>query len=294
MASVDILMITYDRPQYARLSLQRLLDTCDEDMRVWIWHNGEDAATLATVESFLDHPRVAEFHHSPENQRLTAPTNWLWENSRATFLSKVDDDCLVSPGWADVLRGAHHDCPPFGVVGSWRFLDEDFVYRIAKRKIRTFPGGHRLLENFWVQGSGYLLKRRCVEEQGLLRPGQSFTDYCIQLALRGYRNGWYYPFIREEHMDDPRSPWTGLRSDEDLLRRLPLSAKQSGIRTLEDWENQQRDSARLLQAASVDPRHYQGWRRWARAGRSRLRRRLRRRLPRAVRRRRPARPVRSR
>lgn len=274
MASVDILMITYDRPQYVRLSLQRLLDTCDDEMRVWIWHNGQDQATLHTAKSFLNHPRVAEFHHSGENQKLTAPTNWLWENSRATFVSKVDDDCLVIPGWADVFRRAHRDHPGFGVIGSWRFLDEDFDYRLAKRKIRAFPGGHRLLENLWVQGSGYLMKRRCVEEQGLLRQGQSFTDYCVQLGLRGYTNGWYYPFVREEHMDDPRSPWTGLNSDEDLQRRLPLSAQQSGIRTLSQWEGQLHRSARYLQAVSADPRNYRGWRKWVRAGGRRVRSRL--------------------
>lgn len=272
MRTIDILMITYDRPEYVRLSLQRLLDTCDEHMHVWIWHNGEDEATLEVARSFANHPRVKAFHHSPQNQLLTAPTNWLWTHATGDLLSKVDDDCLVSHGWASLLTQAHEDHGAFGVLGSWRFLDEDFVPRLARRKIERFPGGHQVLRNAWVQGSGYLMKRRCVDEQGPLQDGQSFTDYCLRLALRGYVNGWYYPFVREEHMDDPRSPFTGLRCDADLQRRLPLSAQQSGASTLQAWEQQLRRSARTLQAASPDPRAHMGWRRRLRTAPTTLRR----------------------
>lgn len=261
---IDILMVTFDRPTYVRRSLGRLLDTCDDEMRVWLWHNGNDGATLEVVRSFLEHPNVVEFVHSRENQRLTAPTNWLWETAKGNYFSKVDDDCLVSPGWAQRLRQAHEDYEGFGVLGSWRFLDEDFRPRHAKRKIRQFPGNHRVLQNFWVQGSGYLMKRRCVDDLGPLPDGLSFNSYCVRLALAGWVNGWYYPFIREEDMDDPRSPSTGLKDDNDLLRRLPLSAERRGIRTLEGWERQIREFARTAQKASIDPKGYQGWRRTVR------------------------------
>lgn len=271
MTGVDVLMITYDRPHYVRHSLRRLLDSGGDDLRVWVWHNGQDVATLEAVASLRSHPRMAEFHHSEENQGLTAPTNWLWHHAPGDLLGKVDDDCLVTPGWVDILRRAHEDHEPFGVLGSWRFLDEDFRARLARRKIARFPGGHRVLRNPWVQGSGYLMKRRCVEEHGVLADGQSFTDYCIRLALSGDVNGWYYPFIREEHMDDPRSPWTGLHSDADLQRRLPLSAQQSGVTSLAEWEHQLRRSARTLQAVSFDPRAHRGWRHKMRGGVQRAR-----------------------
>lgn len=256
--SSDILMITYDRPEYTKLTLSRLLDTCDETMGVWLWHNGQDARTLAVTRSFANDPRVRRFHHSPTNQGLTAPTNWLWENSEAEYLSKVDDDCIVSPAWARTLRRAHEDNADFGVIGCWRFYEEDFVPELANEKIRSFRGGHRLMRNPWVQGSGYLLKRTCVDDIGPLRDGESFPAWCIRLATRGWVNGWYYPFIHEEHLDDPRSPHTALKSDADLQRRLPLSAARRGVTTLAEWEQQMRDSALALQQASIDPRDHQG------------------------------------
>lgn len=34
----DVLMITYNRAEYTRRALARLLDTADETMRIWVWH----------------------------------------------------------------------------------------------------------------------------------------------------------------------------------------------------------------------------------------------------------------
>ncbi len=258
--SIDILMITYNRPGYTQRSLSRLLETCEEGMRVWIWQNGSDPETVEVVRKLSTHPRVERFHHSPENKKLREPTNWMWKASTGDFVSKVDDDCLVEPGWAQRLAIAHAAYSTFGVLGSWRFREEEFVPELARDKISEFPGGHQVYRNLWVQGSGYLMKRRCVSEYGILRPGQSFSHYCIELAVRGFVNGWYYPFIREEHMDDPRSPFTVLRTDDDLLRRLPLSARGRGVETLAAWEAQLRQSAYDVQAAPLEFQYYRGWR----------------------------------
>ncbi len=128
------------------------------------------------------------------------------------------------------------------------------------------------MQNLWVQGSGYLMKRRCVADIGPLKPKQTFTQYCIDVARAGYVNGWYYPLIHEEHMDDPRSPHTLLRSDADLQRFGPLSARRNGAGTLGEWEQQLERSALLVQAAPLDLKRHRGWRR----GWSAIRRRARR------------------
>jgi GT2 family glycosyltransferase len=273
-AQIDILMITYNRPEYTRLSLTRLLETCDDTMRVWLWHNGDHAETLEVVKSLADHPRVHEFHHSKENKKLREPTNWFLESATAPYLSKVDDDCLLPNGWAQQLRQAHEDEPRFGVLGSWRFQDEDFAPKLAARKICEFAGGHRIMMNCWVEGSGYLMKRACVEQAGLLRPAETFTQYCVRLASAGWINGWYYPFIRQEHMDDPRAPHSLIKGDADLQDHLPLSAANSGVKTVEQWTAQLRRSARIVQSASPDPRAHTGWRRKVRTAGMKVRRAL--------------------
>ncbi len=270
-ARADIVMITYRSAGYVHLSLPRLLDTLGPDDRVWLWHNGDDEATIEAVRPYRDDSRVARYHHSRENVRLREPTNWLWTNSDATYVSKVDDDCLVSPGWLDTLAAAHEDNPEFGVIGSWRHPPEDFRPEAARKKIQTFRGGHQLLRNPWVQGSGYLMPRKWVLSHGSLREDDSFTTYCLRLASAGAVNGFYYPFIGEDHMDDPRSAHTLIRSDEDLLDRMPLSARALGVTTVEQWTDQLRQSALVLQTASVDPRAHLGWRRRVRGLRRRAR-----------------------
>lgn len=257
----DILMITYRSSGYLHLSLPRLLETLREGDRVWLWHNGDDEATLEALRSYRDDPRVHRFHHSRENVALREPTNWLWQESTAQYVSKVDDDCRVAPGWLDTFADAHRANANFGVIGSWRHPESDFLPELALRKVATYAGGHRLMRNLWVQGSGYLMPRALAGRHGGLRQEESFTGFCIRLARSGTVNGFSFPFVPEDHMDDPRSPHTLIRSDADLLDRQPLSARASGVTSVSAWTAQLERSARVLQAASLDPRAYTGWRR---------------------------------
>lgn len=266
----DILMITHRSAGYLHLSLPRLLSTLGDADRVWLWHNGDDEATIEALRPFTHDPRVHRFHHSRENVRLREPTSWLWRESGARFVSKVDDDCLVSPGWLDTFAEAHDANPQFGVIGSWRHPPEDYRPELARRKIQTYAHGHQLLRNLWVQGSGYLLRRSIVDRAGLLGPDESFTGYCIRMARGGAVNGFYHPFVPEDHMDDPRSPHTLIHTDADLLSRMPLSARANGVTTVDAWTDQLRQSAYLLQSASLDPRAYTGLRAKRRAVRRRL------------------------
>jgi len=268
--NIDVLMVTYNRPTYTRLSLEHLLDSCDESMRVWVWHNGNDQDTLDVVASMRGHARFHEFHHCPENQRIRTPINWLFENARGDLLSLVNDDCVVSQGWAQILRRVHEDVAEIGVVACWHFQPEDFDPLLAGRKMRTFTGGHRLMVNPWVQGSGVMLKRACVRRLGLLRPKErSFTPYCIRVAAAGWVNGWYLPLVPIDHMDDPRSRRTGICTDADLAANMPLSAQFRKTRTVQQWLAHLRISARAIQEAPANPRLYIGVRRkirhtWAR------------------------------
>ena len=256
----DILMITYNRPDYTRMSLGALLDSCDEKMRVWVWHNGTDAATLNVVKSFSEHPNFHHLEYCPENKKLREPTNWFWQNSDGQYLTKVDDDCLLPKGWGEELRSLHESSPKLGVIGCWRFYDEDYFPSAALRKTVDLPGGAKLMRNCWVQGSGYVMKRACFEQNGPLGPDESFAAYCIRLASKGWENGWPFPFIHEEHMDDPRSPFCEIKTDEDFLSNRPLTAVRCGILTLEDWGKRMQFSAKIVQEASPDYRDYRGLR----------------------------------
>jgi hypothetical protein len=270
----DILMITHNRPEYTALSLATLLDGCDPQTRVWIWHNGPDEATRNVVRSVSGHERIGRIHYSDTNEKLRGPTNWFWQETSAKYVGKVDDDCLVPPGWSRALREAHEAVDRLGVIGCSRLRSEDIVDDLVRRKLMTFESGHAVMRNAWVAGSGYVMKRECITRHGLLREGESFSGYCIRLAREGWINGFYYPFLFEDHMDDPRSVHTQYLTDADFQRLRPLTANAYGAGTLAEWLSSIKRNARLLQEAPVDARQFQGWRRRVHQVRERLRRTL--------------------
>ena len=256
----DVLMITYKRASFTKMSLSRLLDSCDSQMRVWVWHNGDHAETLDVVRSLQGHPRFHKLHVNPENLRLRAPTNWFWRQSDGDYLTKVDDDCLLSDGWAETLRTAHEAEPRFGIIGCWRFYKEDFVSELAERKIRTFTSGNQIMVHGFVQGSGYVMKRAVYQRLGPIKQNESFTGYCIRGAYNGWINGWHFPFIHEDHMDDARSPHYPIKTEGQFQQSLSLSQINFGVKSLAEWQLFGRVLARHLQTEIIDPRNHLGWR----------------------------------
>lgn len=255
---IKILMITHNRPCYTALSLGRLVETVPSNARITVWDNASSADTLAVLRKFERHPSVEKVVYNKTNEKLWVPTNWFWKNSMdADLLSKIDDDCLMPAKWVEKLGSAHADIPQAGVLGCWRFMPEDLNMKKASFKIHSF-GSHMLLRNCWVEGSGYLLKRKLIDEIGVLRRNESFTTWCLRAAARGYINGWYYPFMYQEHMDDPRAAHTGIKTDEDLRKLLPLSAARAGIKTKDEWVAKLKNTAARLQEYSLDPHDFIG------------------------------------
>jgi hypothetical protein len=254
--TLDVLMITHNRPWYTEMSLHRLLDSCDDDTRVWIWHNGDHRPTLDVVRRFLSDSHIYAFRTSPDNKGLREPTLWMWLNSTGEYLSKVDDDCLLPINWATTLRHAHQVQPRLGIVGCWRFPEEDFRPELANRKIRDLGSGHGILQNCWVEGTGYIMKRGCLDACGPLRRNESFTQYCLRVVSRNWIIGWHYPFLYQEHMDDPRSPHSMLKSDADLRDCAPLTVRKLGVQTINDWVEAIKRDAEWCQAASINPKRH--------------------------------------
>jgi len=241
----DVLMIAHDRPEYLALALPSLLDSGDETLRVWVWQNGENPAVTKIVNDHLDHKRMHRVHRSPHNAKLREPTNWLWGESDAAYLGKVDDDTLVPKGWLSTLKNAHEKEPRLGVLGCWVHPASDYNEQLAKQKISLY-GGLRLIENPWMAGSGYLMKRTCVLDHGLLAPDETFPSFCVQLAWLGWINGWPLPLLLAEHMDDPRSSMCILKTQEDFERFTPLTAARNNVKTLEEWKELNRISAERI------------------------------------------------
>ncbi|WP_144762314.1 glycosyltransferase [Curtobacterium sp. 9128] len=247
---VDVLMISHKRADYFRRSLESLLEAAKGDVRVWLWHNGSDPTTQQVFDQYRDDPRVFRSHHSEFNAGLRGPTNWVWAEGEGQYVSKVDDDCVEDQGWLDRLLRAHQ-AEELGAIAAWRFYPEDFLGARSLARVARYQSGVRIMRSNWVQGSGYLLPRRTIDRFGLLGDHESFPDWCVRSSRGGAQHGWLFPFIHEEHMDDPRSPLTMFTDDATFVENRPLHARLRDVRTLGAWEEEQREAARIVQAAGL-------------------------------------------
>lgn len=255
---IRILMISHNRPSYTYLSLSKLCDTLPESASVTVWDNASDPETKNVLKMFENNEKVHDIIYSKKNFNLTLPTNTFWNNnSDADFLGKVDDDCIVPDEWIATLTSAHKDIANCGIIGCWHYKPEDFDESVATKKIFSY-NGHKILRNCWIGGSGYIMSRKVLNTIGILKKNESFTTYCIRASAKGFINGWYYPFLFQEHMDDPRSVYFMFQNNDEFRSQRPLTAKNFEIDSIEEWKNRLKNSARTLQTCSLDPNDYIG------------------------------------
>jgi glycosyltransferase involved in cell wall biosynthesis len=266
---VDLIFITYNRLQYTRLSLQSVLADPVEEFSLTIWDNASTDGTVEYLKSEVCDSRIADIVLCKENVGQVKAVNEIWGRSRADLLGKLDNDCLVTAGWTRTLAKAHADIDRLGVVACWHYPLDDFDERAARRagKIQSF-GGHQILRHPWTCGTGLLIKRGTYQRFGPLQ-GKATTRYWIDLALAGYVNGFYYPLILQEHMDDPQSPHCLVKDDEGLQKYRETSCvlRDHHIRNMQDRYGWRREVLENLNKGPWDVRHYVGWlgrlRRWS-------------------------------
>ena len=91
-------------------------------------------------------------------------------------------------------------------------------------------------------------------------------------AGKGYVNGFYYPLVYQEHMDDPKSEYSRLKDEESYqaAKAVTFNLNYHGQDTLDDrWVWRQKVLDNLLDDP-WDVKHYTGWRGRLRRVRSRL------------------------
>ena len=260
--NLAIVIPTYNRLEYTQKVIQRLLEDSKEEFDLYLWDNASKDDTVEYLKS-LDDPRIKEVHISKTNEGQMGAMNWAWSKTSAELVGKLDNDCLVTPGWTRVFAQAHKDIPELGAVCMWHFFDEDFDYERAKHKIQQF-GGHKIFRHPWVAGSGFIMKRETFLKHGPWKAGDMVgtTYYFIKMASVGYINGWYFPFIFQEHMDDPKSSYCMIKDAESFKkhRDITFGLKAKQYHDLEGRLRRREEIIRNLLDDPYDPRYYTGWR----------------------------------
>ena len=259
---IELAFIAYNRLEYTRKTLESVLADPSDSFTLTIWDNASTDGTREYLRDVSD-PRIGDVVLSDDNIGQVAAVNTIWSRSKATLVGKLDNDCLMTPGWADTLAAAHEDIPELGVVACWHFFGDDFDEERAAHKIQTF-GRHRIFRHPWTCGTGLLVKKRVYDEVGpIVGPGT--TGYWISMAKAGYVNGFYYPLILQEHMDDPRSEHSVLQDDAALqaAKAHTVTVALRDQQTLADYNAWQERILRNLLDEPWDVKHYTGLRGFA-------------------------------
>jgi glycosyltransferase involved in cell wall biosynthesis len=259
--TIDLVFVTYNRLDYTQKALTSILADPTEEFRLTIWDNASKDGTVEYLRGEVRDPRISDIILSKENKGQIAAVNEVWSRSKADLLGKLDNDCMVTPGWTRTLGQAHADIDALGVVACWHYFPDDFDEARARHKIQTF-GRHRIFRHPWTCGTGLLIKNRDYRKFGPIQSNAT-TQYWMKMALAGRVNGFYYPLVLQEHMDDPKSVHSHLKDEESYqkAKEITFSLKLHGQHTLNDrWRRRQEILDNLLDE-TWNPVHYIGWKR---------------------------------
>lgn len=260
--SVALVLPTHNRLEYTQRTIPCLLADLDEDFELYLWDDASSDETPDFLKSLND-PRIVSVTLSREKLGPTGAMNHAWSKTRCELVGKVDNDCVVTPGWTRIFAQAHKDIPKLGAVCMWHFFMEDFDHERARHKIQTF-NGHQILRHPWVAGSGFLMKRETFLKIGPWIPGHltGTTYYFMDLARCGCINGWYYPLILQDHLDDPRHPECLIKDHItfEKYRTITYGLKSNNYDDIEGRLKRRDEIVRNLIEDPYDVAYYSPWR----------------------------------
>ena len=258
--TIDLVFICYNRLDYTRKALASVLADPTENFRLTIWDNNSIDGTREFLNSAVHDSRIADIIISDKNVGQITALNEVWNRSKADLLGKLDNDCLVPSGWTRTLAQAHHDINMLGVVACWHYFKSDFDYRRAQKKIQKF-GCHQILRHPWTCGTGLLIKRSTYREFGPIKDSAT-TDYWLNMAKNGYINGFYYPLLIQEHMDDPLSKHTLLKDEASYqaAKAVTFNINRHGQKHLNERLRWRQIVIDGLLDEPWNPKYYTGWR----------------------------------
>jgi glycosyltransferase involved in cell wall biosynthesis len=254
---IDLLFVSCNRLDYTKLALPSLLADPTEEFSLTIWDNASTDGTKEYLTSVED-PRIMRKVFSRENVRVSIVVNECFSKSSADLVGFIPNDFLVTPGWTRPLAQAHAEVHEFGMIACWHLGPGFFDEEQARHKIQKF-GQHQVLRHPYTDGGAGLIKLKTLRECGPLACGLCGKDL-IQVAVRGYVNGFYFPLIYVEHMD---YPWSEHYAFSDRLQEgieMSVSYRSRGIQTLEDAKAWHQVVIHHILDEPWDVKYYVGWR----------------------------------
>jgi GT2 family glycosyltransferase len=197
---VSIVMLSWNAPEFTVKALDSIRAHTAEPYEVIIVDNGSGPDTLAALAK-IDDPHVRIVYNG-KNRGFAGGNNDGIAHARGDFVILLNNDVIVTPGWADSLVDAFRRIPGLGiaaprsnlVVGTQQvddasYRDESDMLAYALERRRAYRGKGYITDR--AIGFCWCLSREVLEQIGALDEGFAFgnfedDDYCMRVRAAGY------------------------------------------------------------------------------------------------------------
>lgn len=163
---IPILMITWNRFEYTKKSIEAVLSYTDLPFKLFIYDNNSTDGTKKYLNNLKDE-RV-EIYFSRKNTGLVPPMNYFFNKfANHRYVAKVDNDTIVSKNWMSKLKTVLDEFPLLAVEADHYLM---LGYNIKnnndyyKNLFSIDFNGSRLYFSDIVGGTGTLIRNAAIDE----------------------------------------------------------------------------------------------------------------------------------
>lgn len=169
MNRVTLLMLTWNRLEYTKMSLEYLFKNTIYPYDLWIIDNKntKDDTRKYLIDLKKREPKITRLILNDTNEGLSKPTNQFWRETNTEMVGKVDNDTLVPKGWLTKLVEALDKVPQLMMVSGIHFKNWKLVYGNFYVPCKTI-NGVRLYFPTHTGGCCYILRRTTINKAGYL------------------------------------------------------------------------------------------------------------------------------
>ncbi|HUA08805.1 MAG TPA: glycosyltransferase family 2 protein [Candidatus Acidoferrales bacterium] len=197
---VSIVTLSWNTPEFTLQALESIRQHTAEPYEVIVVDNGSRAETLAALAT-IDDPHV-KIVYNKTNRGFSGGNNDGIAHARGDYVILLNNDVIVTPGWADGLVDAFRRIPGLGisaprsnnVTGDQQVADAQYgdiaamqAYAVERRRLYGQQGyiTDRAIGFCWCISRTVLDQIGALDERYVLGNFED-DDYCMRVRAAGY------------------------------------------------------------------------------------------------------------
>lgn len=157
MEPLTIIIITHNRLEYTKRTIDSLLTTSPKGTRFLVWDNKSDEPGMRQYLSnfAIDNPHDAYIVLCSDNLGWGEAVNRMLLEVKTEYVLISNNDVIYKPNWYETLLELYAKYPNIGILGTWRHTSHG---------IREDRGDLLVLDD--CPAVGWLLKMSVIKEIG--------------------------------------------------------------------------------------------------------------------------------